>query len=201
MALHATITTWTEQEYLDWEVRNKIRHEYVDGHIFALSGTTKRHNRIAGNLYSLICAHLHGTTCQAYISDVKLKIPSKRTYYYPDVVVGCDPTDAESDYYLTRPCLIIEVLSGSTKQVDKREKLLAYQTLDSLREYVLVNQYQPYVEIYWRDEQGQWQKDTYWRQDHDKILLRCLDLPISLAEVYEGITTLRLVSPTPAAKL
>lgn len=198
MALHATISTLTEQEYLDWEVHRKIRHEYVDGHIFAMSGTTKRHNRIALNLATLIRSHLHGTTCQVYVSDIKVKVPKKRTYYYPDVIVGCDPMDEESDYYLTRPCLIIEVLSGSTKQVDRREKLLAYQTLDSLQEYVLVNQYQPHLEIYWRDAQGQWQKDTYL-QNHDKILLRCLNLPISLAEVYEGVTTLRLVSPTPTA--
>jgi Uma2 family endonuclease len=195
MALHALIQTLTEQEYLDLETHSKIRHEYVDGYIFAMSGATKKHNRIAGNLYSRFLLQIRGTACQAYLSDVKIKIPDKRTYYYPDVLVGCDPTDDESDYCLNRPCLIIEVLSKSTKQVDKREKLLAYQTLASLQEYVLVSQYQRHIEVYWRDEQGQWRKDTY-QEDQDQICFRCIDLQVSLAEVYEGVSTLKLVSVT-----
>ncbi len=192
MAQHAIIPTLTESEYLEWEAHRKLRHEYMDGHIFAMSGTTKKHNRIAGNLYSLILSQIRGTPCQVYLADVKVKIPQKRTYYYPDVMVGCDPTDNESDYYLTRPCLLIEVLSNSTKQVDRREKLLAYQTLASVQEYVLVSQHQRRVEVYWRD-QGQWRKDIYQEED-DQIDFRCLDLQVRLAEIYEGVSTLKVVS-------
>ncbi len=186
MALHAVIPVLSEQDYLDLEAHSQVRHEYVEGHIFAMSGTTKAHNQIAGNLYMLIRSHIRGTRCRAYIAEVKTRIPRKQIYYYPDIMVGCDPTDHQSEYYLERPCLLVEVLSESTKHIDKREKLLAYQTLGRVQEYVIVSQIEPLVEVHRRDEQGQWYVDTYNTME-EKIYFRCIDLPVTMQDIYEDV--------------
>jgi len=186
MALHAVIPVLNEQDYLDLETHSQVRHEYVEGYIFAMSGTTKAHNQIALNLATLIRSHTRGTRCRVYMAEVKVRIPRKQIYYYPDLMVGCDPTDRQSKYYLERPCLLVEVLSESTKHIDKREKLLAYQTLGSVQEYVIVSQTEPLVEVHRRDEQGQWYVDTY-NTIEEQIYFRCIDLPVTMQDIYEDV--------------
>ncbi len=186
MALHAVIPVLNEQDYLDLEAHSQVRHEYVDGYIFAMSGTTKAHNQIALNLATLIRSHIRGTPCRVYMAEVKVRIPRKQTYYYPDIMVGCDPTDRQSEYYLEHPCLLLEVLSESTQQIDKREKLLAYQTITSLQEYIMVSQQAPLVEVHYRDESGLWQMDTY-NTIEDHIYFRCLDLQVAMTDIYEEV--------------
>ncbi len=186
MALHAVIPVLNEQDYLDLETHSQVRHEYVEGYIFAMSGTTKAHNQIAGNLYMLIRSHTRGTRCRVYMAEVKVRIPRKQIYYYPDIMVGGDPTDHQSEYCLERPCLLIEVLSESTQQIDKREKLLAYQTITSLQEYVIVSQTAPLVEVHRRDEQGPWYVDTYNTME-EKIYFHCLDLQVAMQDIYEDV--------------
>jgi Uma2 family endonuclease len=186
MALQAVIPVLSEQDYLDLEAHSQVRHEYVEGYIFAMSGTTKAHNQIALNLATLIRPHLRGTRCRVYMAEVKTRIQRKQIYYYPDVMVGCDPTDRQSEYYLDRPCLLIEVLSESTKHFDKREKLLAYQTLGSVQEYVIVSQTEPLVEVHRRNEQGQWYVDTY-KTMAEKIYFRCIELQVTMQDIYEDV--------------
>lgn len=146
----ARIETLTEQEYLEGETLGHIKHEYVDGQVFAMSGTTLAHNTIAANMIVMLHGHLRGRPCRAFIADVKVRIATQLTYYYPDVVVTCDPRDltAVTRHFVEHPVLIIEVLSLSTKQIDRREKLTAYRRLPSLVEYVLVDQKRRAVDVY-----------------------------------------------------
>ena len=104
----------SEQEYLEGELHSDIKHEYIDGMIYAMSGASAAHNRIAGNIYGEFRNHLKGKPCQPYSADMKVKIGSK--YFYPDVLVDC--TDLADDQYFTdSPTIIVEVLSKSTKQI------------------------------------------------------------------------------------
>lgn len=174
----------TFEEYLEFEEQSRIRHEYVAGEIFAMSGVTKRHNRIAGRLYLALANHIKGGPCEAYISDVKVKLRVNRDthVYYPDVMVVCD-RDPQQDRYVADPKLVIEVLSDSTAGVDRHEKRIAYREIPALEEYVIVAQDAIEVSIFRRE--GSWVSLVL--DSRESILeLRSMGLPLPLAQIYEG---------------
>src|SRR5206468_12167348 len=129
------------------------RHEYLAGQVSGMGGTSATHNLIAGNVFARLRAHLRGRPCRVFISDMKVRLEAVDFFYYPDVLVTCDPEDSV-EYFNTRPCLIVEVTSPSTALIDKREKLLAYQILDSLCDYVLIAQDEMKVQVYRRVQSG-----------------------------------------------
>lgn len=174
-----------EETYLEMEQASKTRHEYVDGYIYAMAGGSRSHNKISGNLYAALHQQLKNTPCDIYMSDVKLKIAHKRSYYYPDLMLGCSKEET-NDYYITQPCLLIEVLSKSTAITDRREKLIAYQSISSLREYCLVSQNSYRVEKYHRlDEQGLWHLTVY--EKGDNVEFGCIDYSLSMNDIYAGV--------------
>jgi Uma2 family endonuclease len=179
----------TIEEYLKAEDRSQIRHEYLGGQIFAMSGGSKEHNLIALNIASRLRSHLRGGSCSVFMSDMKVKIElasqGKSLFYYPDVIVTCDPQDQDR-FFLNYPCLIIEVLSPSTEAIDRREKLVNYQTLDSLQEYVLVSQDEIKIEIYRKDTQGNWSVQTLQNSD-DEVRLESVGLTLTMADIYEDV--------------
>ena len=175
----------SEETYLEMEQTSKIRHEYVDGYLYAMAGGSRSHNKISGNLYVALHSQLKNTSCDIYMSDVKLKIAHKRSYYYPDLMLGCSKEET-NEYYITQPCLLIEVLSKSTAITDRREKLIAYQSISSLREYCLVSQNSYRVEKYHRlNKQGLWHLTVY--EKGDNVEFSCIDYQLSMADIYAGV--------------
>ena len=174
----------TEQEYLEMEKASSIKHEFVDGYIFAMVGSSRAHNKIAMNIGSSIHQHLKDAPCDVYMSDVRLKIEHLSSYYYPDIMVGC--SREEDDYCLSKPCLIIEVLSPSTASTDRREKLLAYQSIPSLKDYCLINQSECKVEKYTREQEGRsWILNVY--EQAENIPFACVDVEMSMQAIYDGV--------------
>jgi len=171
-------------EYLEGEKAARVRHEYIDGEVYAMAGGTKAHNEIAGNFYGLLRAHLRGTPCRVFIGDVKVHVAWdwRERFYYPDVVVGCTAGDNDP-YVVEQPKLIVEVLSHSTEREDRSDKFYAYRRLASLEEYVLVAQDLRRVEVY-RRETG-WDLDLY--EAEGNFSLRSVGVELTLAEVYEGV--------------
>lgn len=147
-------------------------------------GASDRHGLIVGNLFMKLRPETRGTFCQLFIADMKvcLNISGQDIFYYPDLLLSCEPTDREP-YFRKQPCLIIEVLSESTERIDRREKMLAYQTLSSLQEYVLVAQDDRQVEIYRR--RNEWQPEII---NEGTFHFDCLDLNIAIDDVYEDVT-------------
>lgn len=143
------------EEYLQGEPASDIRHEYVSGQVFAMAGAGENHNRISLNIAYHLRAAARGKPCGVFISDMKVRVKQQDAYYYPDVLVACEPLDTEA-LYKESPCLIAEVLSPATETTDRREKLHAYRTLPSLRYYLLVSQEQRRVECYFRDDGERW---------------------------------------------
>ncbi len=175
----------SEEDYLEMEKTSDVRHEYVDGYVYAMSGGTRSHNRIAVNICAAIHPQLKDTSCEVYINDVKLKIAHRRSYYYPDLMLGCSRDD-EDEYFLTRPCLLIEVLSNSTASTDRREKLIAYQSIPSLREYCLIAQDQYRLEKYHRLREGElWHVTVY--EKGDTVRFACMDFEMSMEDIYAGV--------------
>lgn len=176
----------SEAEYLEGEKYAPERHEYVDGAVYAMAGATRRHNDIAVNLTSLLRPLTRGTPCKVNSSDVKVRAAGHKTYYYPDVIVGCEADD-NNEYYLEKPCLIIEVTSKSTEWKDRHEKVMAYQTLDTLQAYLVVAQDKPHVTMFYREQDsGNWWVKAYEGME-TTLPIPCPELEMTLADVYEGV--------------
>lgn len=174
----------SETDYLQGELTGEIRHEYVDGEVFAMAGAGEAHNLISLNIAAKLREFSRGGPCRVFISDMKLRVKTWKAYYYPDVMVTCDPTDNQS-HYKERPVLVVEVLSESTERTDRREKMLAYRTLPGLREYLLVATDRRHVELYRRDEQDEWQLaglDTA-----NDLTLESTACRLTLDEIYEDV--------------
>jgi Uma2 family endonuclease len=174
----------TEVGYLLGELASEIRHEYVDGEVFAMAGAGEAHNLISLNIAAKLRGLVRGGPCRVYISDMKLRVKTWKAYYYPDVMVTCDPTDSEVNHK-ERPSLVVEVLSQSTERTDRREKMLAYRTLPDLREYLLVATDKQHVELYRRDAQNEWQLTNI--NPADCIHLDSLGYDLSLNDIYEDV--------------
>lgn len=180
----ASLTYITESEYLEGEKISLERHEYVAGQVYLMAGSSKRHNRIARNFINSLAAAAHDKGCEIYFSDIKIKIEKYKSYYYPDVVISCEDNDDE--YYLTNPCVIIEVASDSTIRKDYLEKSLAYQSIPSLQAYLIVAQDRMQADILMRDENNEWQLKKLDKAD-EQIYFPCLDKYLSLTEIYQQV--------------
>ncbi len=143
------------EEYLASEERSTIRHEYVDGRLFAMADSTLKHNILSGNLFSLLHARAKGGPCRVFVHAIKVRVEATNSFYYPDIMVACSPFD-EDAVFTDQPVLLVEILSPSTSAIDRREKLIAYKQIPSLKEYLIVHQRKRCVEIYSRDETGIW---------------------------------------------
>jgi len=171
----------TVEEYLEGEKYAHTKHEFVGGEVYAMIGTSRAHNDIAKNLLMALGTHLRGTACKPYISDVKLRLGSD--FYYPDILVTCNRADA-NPLFVTRPVLIIEVLSPGTAMWDTRHKLTAYKSIASLREYVLVDQKRREVRVHRRAGRS-WRTDLY--TGSQSIKLASVDLALPLDDVYRDV--------------
>ena len=174
-----------EDEYLAQELTANERHEYVDGKIYLMAGSSKRHNRIALNIASYFNQLTRDSNCQVYASDMKVRIKERSSYYYPDVVVSCDNAD-NNDYFLDYPCLIIEVTSDSTLRKDFLEKALAYQSIPSLQTYLIVAQDKYQVDILRRNAKGSWDLSQMMELGQS-IELPCPVSILRLQEIYQDI--------------
>lgn len=174
------------EAYLASEALSPVKREYVAGRVYAMAGTSVRHNRIALNIAVALIAGLKGSPWQVFFADVKLHIPYHRhdLFYYPDLMICCDPTDAHS-HYRERPCLLVEVLSDSTRGIDTREKLIAYTQIDSLQGYLVVDQDRIGASLFRRD--ADWGNQRQERIEA-RLLLPCAEgLELALADVYAGV--------------
>jgi Uma2 family endonuclease len=176
----------SREEYLELEETSKERHEYVAGRIFAMVGTTDAHNVIVSNLHRYLYDPVRASQRRIYIGDMKVMVEASDSFYYPDIMVSCEPYDARS-VYKSAPCLIIEVLSPSTMNVDRREKLIGYRHLPSLVEYVLVYQDQMKIEVYRKDISSQWHCSVFNGADQVPLTaLSPLAVELNMQDVYFG---------------
>jgi Uma2 family endonuclease len=176
----------TYTEYLAYEQNSPVKHEFINGQAFAMAGASESHNIIVSNLVSLIRPHLRGKHCRVFASDMRLTITAANySTYYPDVMVVCDPTDSDP-YVKQKPCLLIEVLSPSTVMLDRREKRFNYQQLESLQEYVLVDQSEVNVELYRRDVDAGWLVQSLGAGG--QLHLQSIDLTLALTGIYEDVS-------------
>ncbi len=180
----ARLPSLNADAYLAGELKSDIRHEFVNGEVYAMAGAGEAHNLIAGNVFTRLRGAARGGSCRVFISDMKVRVAAWNAFYYPDIVLTCDPSDTEP-YFKEHPCMIVEVLSPSTEGTDRREKMLAYRTLPSLREYVLISQDKRLIEVYRCDNDGAWSVASLG--EGDLLRLECAGVSMTLDEVYEDV--------------
>ncbi len=175
----------TAEEYLEWEVKQEFRHEYVDGKILAMTGGSLPHNDIAINFCIALKSHVRQRGCRVNMSDAKVKDAKNNRYFYPDLVISCNADDLKARDFIQHPSVIIEVLSPSTRGYDRDEKFKYYRQIDSLQEYVLVDSESNSVEIYQRGEGRMWLYSAY--TEGEDFTLSSIEFNCSLDVLYEGV--------------
>jgi Uma2 family endonuclease len=148
-------------EYVAFEASSNVKHEYLDGQIYAMAGGTPEHAALQMAAGGLLLSQLRGGPCRVYGSDLRVHTPSGLATY-PDVTVVCGPSerDAADSLAVTNPTLILEVLSRSTEDYDSGQKFEHYKTLRSLRQYVLVSHREHSMVVWTRGDDGTWQAAT-----------------------------------------
>ncbi|MDZ4843511.1 MAG: Uma2 family endonuclease [Hyphomicrobium aestuarii] len=177
-------TRLTEAEYFDFELRGDARYEFADGLVFAMVGGTDRHNLICGDFFLVLGTHLP-LRCQVFEQSMKLRVTLDRTirYFYPDILVSCRTTD-RAPLFRAEPVLLGEVLSKSTEQSDRADKLPFYRSIPALEEHVIVFQDIPQVELFRR--RTSWQPEVFTMGQ--TMTLESVDLTIPVASLYRRVT-------------
>ncbi len=175
----------TIAEYLEWEPLQELRYEYVNGAVIAMTGGTIPHNDIALNLYRALYPHVRSNGCRINVADVKVEVSSNSPYYYPDVVVTCDPRDITARKLIRHPKLIVEVLSPGTEAKDRGEKFAHYRSSPTLQEYVLIESEKVSVECYRRGEGRLWLYTPYTAGDI--LTLESINFSCPIEQLYEGV--------------
>jgi len=180
---HALLTV---DEFLAAEPSYQVKHEYLGGMVYAMAGASTPHITIATNLITAIGSRLRGRQCQAFGSDMKLRLAVSATtyFYYPDAMIFCG-TAGLGPSWCERPSVIFEILSESTRSIDEREKRMAYLALPSLDAYVRIEQERCEVVIERRTNEG-WQREIFGPDG--LVRLPTVDVEFPVAELYERLT-------------
>ncbi len=171
----------TVEEYLALEETSPVKHEYVDGHVYAMSGGTIDHDTIANNIRAILVTQVGDESCRALGPDVRVRI-NPSISYYPDALVTCDATIDGGEHELTTPRLIVEVLSDSTEANDRGDKFANYQTLDTFEEYLLVASRRRSVERFRRTGRGLWLYQRY--PPYEGVTLEAIGLTLPIDAFY-----------------
>jgi Uma2 family endonuclease len=167
----------SESEYLESELISEVKHEYIDGSVYAMACASKNHERIAGNVFGELRSHLKNSPCEPFSSDIKVKVG--QDFFYPDVMVVCED-NSNNDYYAETPVIIVKVLSKSTRRMDETTKKIAYQTIPLLKEYVIIEQDIVDVEVC--------RKSDNWVSSHyfmgDEVIFEPVGLSLSVEDIY-----------------
>lgn len=177
------------EDYLMFERTSEAKHEYIAGNIYAMSGGSARHNRIAGSTYASLYAQLRRRDCTVYLSDMRVKAVQIELYTYPDITIVCGNEqfeDAKEDT-LVNPTIIIEVLSPSTEKYDRGKKFQHYRTILSLREYILIAQDSYHIERFLRQSDNTWVLSEA-TDPMGSIELTTIQAVLNVEEIYEKVT-------------
>ncbi len=176
----------TPEEYFAWEEKQLEKHEYINGEVYAMSGGSVDHGRIAIKLTAMFDTHLDNSGCLTGNSDIKINIVNANNYTYPDASVTCDERDKNTSQYFTYPCLLVEVLSDSTEAYDRGAKFRLYRNNPALRDYLLVSSTRVEIDLYHKNDAGEWIIINY--QEGDTVTLKSIDLSFPIEQVYRGLT-------------
>ena len=170
----------SEEEYLQGELLSDIKHELIGGEVYAMAGASKNHERISGNLYRTFGNFLENSPCESFSTEIKVKVGNN--FFYPDVMVVCDD-QTDHPYYSESPTILVKVLSKSTRRNDETIKRMAYQSIPSLQEYLLIEQDFVDVEVFCR--KNGWLPQHYFLGD--EFALDSIGVILSVEDIYRRV--------------
>jgi Uma2 family endonuclease len=178
---------WTYESYLAFERQNDARHEYYQGLVYAMSGGTREHSLIIGNLFRLLSVHVLGGPCEAHMGELLVASRPHDAAFYPDVSVVCGDVELEWDRgdVLLNPTLIIEVLSESTERKDLHVKLPIYQAMPSVQDILYVRQERIHI-THWQRDGEDW-PTVFYRERTDNITLTSVGYTLKVVDIYDRI--------------
>jgi Uma2 family endonuclease len=179
-------TNLTPEEYFAWEEKQLEKHELIDGQVYAMTGGSVNHSRIAIRFTTMFDTHLDASSCITGNSDLRVNIVNTNNYTYPDASVTCDDRDKTTTQYITYPCLIVEVLSASTEAYDRGGKFRMYRQNPALSDYLLISSTSIEIDLYHKNDAGQWMIINYG--EGDAIELKSINLNFPIEQVYRGLT-------------
>jgi Uma2 family endonuclease len=186
MSLQRALAVFTPEEYLDLERQSEIRHEFLDGTVYAMAGESPTHSAICFNLGGILHLQLRGTNCRGFSPNMKVRAGEAGLYAYPDLAVACGELffhDRHGDVLLN-PTVIFEVLSRSTQAYDRGEKFERYKSIETLRDYVLVSQDRPPLEHFSRQPDGAWAHSELEGAEA-ALALDSVNCRVALADIYD----------------
>lgn len=175
----------TPEEYFAWEEKQLEKHELINGQVYAMSGGSVNHSRIAIRFATMVDTHLDGSSCITGNSDLRINIVGTNNYTYPDVSVTCNDRDKTTTQYITYPCLIVEVLSPSTELYDRSGKFRLYRKNPHLQDYLLVSSTSIEMDLYHKNDAGEWLIINY--QEGDTVELKSINLSFPIEQVYRSL--------------
>ena len=174
--------------FLDWERKSEDKHEYASGVIVSMAGASPEHNLILSNIIALTGTFLKGKSCNIYPSDLRIYVPSRESYFYPDASIICGALDLSDDIKDTvkNPSVIFEILSPSTEDYDLGRKFFFYMQIGTLKEYVTIDSARRHVRIGRKQADGAWKFEEYFNPA-DQLLIGPVGLLLSVGDIYEGV--------------
>ena len=176
-------------DYFALETTDDQRHEYYHGEIFAMSGGSVNHNRISVSVATSFAGALAGKPCEVFVADLRLLVKSRQLYTYPDVMVVCGKLEYAQNRtdLITNPTVIVEVLSPSTENYDRGKKFnFFYRTVETLRDYVLIDQDRILVEHLRRSDERTWLL-TVLEELSETLVLESIGVSIPVGEIYQRV--------------
>ena len=173
------------QEFLAWDETQTIRHEFIRGEVFMMTGGVDRNNSVALNLAIALREHLRGSPCRTYVNDVKLRVEVADCYFYPDLMVTCSAADLGNRRIKREPVLVVEVLSPSTAAFDRGDKFADYRRLPSLAEYLLVDVVRQRCDLYRKGSDGLWV--LHPSATDEPVRLDSVDLTVSAEALWADL--------------
>jgi hypothetical protein len=182
------VPSLTPTEFLEIVRSAEFKSEYFDGEMFIMSAGLLEHALISAALVAALAAAIRGKGARATGSDLRIGVSRHGPFFHPDVTVFCGEAELSDDLKdtLLNPTVLVEVFSPSSEAYDRGRKFSAYRQIDSLRDYVLVSETEPWVEIYHRTDDDKWILSEYIGMD-SVCKIESLDCEISLVEIYRDI--------------
>ncbi len=175
------------QEYLEMERASDTKHEYFDGQVYAMSGASLKHGKIATNLIVSLGTFLKDKDCTVLAENMRVSPPSHDSYMYPDVLIYCDKEELEDDQFdtLLNPSVIFEILSPSTRSIDKGRKLFYYKEIPSLQEYFMVDTAKRLIHVVRKEPNGSWNLENISESD-PSVFIQTINYQLFLSDIYKG---------------
>lgn len=185
---HKYYTSMSPSAFLEWERKSESRHEYASGTIVSMAGASPEHNLILSNLITLAGTFLKGRPCNIYPSDLRVYVPSRESYFYPDASIICGTLDLSDDIKDTvkNPVIIFEILSPSTEDYDLGRKFFFYMPIETLKEYVTIDSVRSHIRIGKKQVDGAWKFEEYFHAD-EELMIGSIGLSLSVGDIYEGV--------------